>query len=69
VFGENATGLKRREFSAASIDALHKAFRLLTRGGLNTTQAVERIRTEVAPSREVEELLEFIRTSERGFIK
>jgi UDP-N-acetylglucosamine acyltransferase len=69
VFGENATGLKRRDFSAASIDALHKAFRLLTRGGLNTTQAVERIRTEVAPSREVEELLEFIRTSERGFIK
>lgn len=69
VFGENATGLKRRDFSAESIDALHKAFRLLTRGGLNTTQAVQRIAAEVAASREVEELLEFIRTSERGFIK
>jgi UDP-N-acetylglucosamine acyltransferase len=69
VFGENATGLKRRDFPTESIAALHKAFRLLTRGGLNTTQAVERIAAEVAPSREVEELLEFIRTSERGFIK
>jgi UDP-N-acetylglucosamine acyltransferase len=69
VFGENATGLKRRDFSGESIDALHKAFRLLTRSGLNTTQAVERIAAEVGPSREVEELLEFIRTSARGFIK
>ena len=69
VFGENATGLKRRDFSAESIDALHKAFRLLTRGGLNTTQAVERIIAEIPPSREVNELLDFIRTSERGFIK
>jgi UDP-N-acetylglucosamine acyltransferase len=69
VFGENATGLKRRDFPPASIDALHKAFRLLTRAGLNTTQAVQRILTEIAPSHEVNELLEFIRTSERGFIK
>jgi len=69
VFGENSTGLKRRDFSAESIDSLHKAFRLLTRGGLNTTQAVERIIAEIPPSREVNELLDFIRTSERGFIK
>lgn len=69
VFGENATGMKRRDFSSESIDALHKAFRLLTRGRLNTTQAVERIISEVPPSHEVNELLDFIRTSERGFIK
>jgi UDP-N-acetylglucosamine acyltransferase len=69
VFGENATGLKRRDFSGDSIDALHKAFRLLTRSGLNTTQAVERITAEIPSSHEVNELLDFIRTSERGFIK
>ena len=69
VFGENATGLKRRDFSSESIDALHKAFRLLTRGGLNTTQAIAKIIAEIAPSKEVNELLDFIRTSERGFIK
>jgi UDP-N-acetylglucosamine acyltransferase len=69
VFGENATGLKRRDFSTDTIDALHKAFRLLTRAGLNTTQAVARIMIEIPPSHEVNELLDFIRTSERGFIK
>jgi len=69
VFGENATGLKRRGYSPEAIDALHKAFRLLTNSGLNTTQALERIAAEIGPSPEVNELVEFIRTAERGFIK
>jgi UDP-N-acetylglucosamine acyltransferase len=69
VFGANSTGLERRGFSSDAIDALHKAFRLLTRAGLNTAQAVERIREEVPPGEEVAELLAFIASSERGFIK
>jgi len=48
---------------------LHKAFRLLTKSGLNTTQAVERIREEVPRSAEVCDLLAFIERSERGFVK
>jgi UDP-N-acetylglucosamine acyltransferase len=69
VFAANAVGMERRGFSADVIEAMHKALRLLTRSQLNTTQAVERIREEVPASAEIEELLEFIRTSERGFIK
>lgn len=69
VFAANATGLERRGFPAETIDALHKAFRLMTRSNLNTSQAVERIREEVPSTPEIEELLEFVRTSERGFIK
>lgn len=69
VFAANATGLERRGFPAATIDNLHKAFRLLTRSGLNTSQAVEKIREELPGSPEIDELLEFIRTSERGFVK
>lgn len=69
VFGANSTGLERRGFSSETIDALHKAFRLLTRAGLNTAQAVERIREEVQTSDEVAELLAFISLSQRGFIK
>ena len=69
VFGANATGLERRGFSGPAIDGLHKAFRLLTRAGLNTAQAIERIREEVPPSEEVSELLAFIASSERGFVK
>jgi UDP-N-acetylglucosamine acyltransferase len=69
VFAENAIGLKRRGYSAEAIEALHKAFRLLTRAGLNTSQAIEKIREEVPATPEVEELLAFIAASKRGFIK
>jgi len=69
VFGANRTGLERRGFEPATIEKLQTALRLLTRAGLNTSQAVERIRTEVPPCPEVEELLAFIAQSERGVIK
>jgi UDP-N-acetylglucosamine acyltransferase len=69
VFGANATGLERRGFSPQSIDFLHKAFRFLTRSGLNTSQAVGRIREEIPPSAEIDELLAFIEASQRGVIK
>ena len=69
VFGANRIGLERRGFEKPVIEALQTSFRLLTRAKLNTSQAVERIRSEVPPCAEVDELLEFIRTSERGVVK
>src|SRR5580704_11872466 len=69
VFGANSIGLARRGFDKPAIESLQTALRLLTRAGLNTTQAVERIREEVPASSEVEYLLEFIASSERGVIK
>jgi UDP-N-acetylglucosamine acyltransferase len=69
VFGSNSIGLKRRGFTPETVDALHKAFRLLTHTSLNTTQALERIAAEVPATPEIEELIAFIRASERGFVK
>ena len=69
VFGANRIGLERRGFSRETIEALQTALRLLTRAQLNTTQAIERIRAEVPPCAEIEELIEFIGSSERGVIK
>ena len=69
VFGANKVGLQRRGFSGETIDRLQKAFRLLTKAGLNTTQAVERIRAEIPATPELEELLAFIQSAERGFVK
>lgn len=69
VFGANRTGLERRGFPAASIDAINKAIRLLTRSGLNVSQAIDRIQSEMPACSEVEEMLEFIRGSERGVIR
>jgi UDP-N-acetylglucosamine acyltransferase len=69
VFGSNRIGLERRGFSEETRAALHKAFRLLSRSDLNTSQAVERIQSELPLSPELQDLLEFIRSSERGIIK
>ena len=69
VYGENKTGLERRGFPGESIEALHKAFRLLSRSKLNTSQALEKIQAEVGGTPEVDELLQFIAASTRGFIK
>ncbi|MEX2263294.1 MAG: acyl-ACP--UDP-N-acetylglucosamine O-acyltransferase [Bryobacteraceae bacterium] len=69
VFGANRVGLERRGVATETIEALQTAFRLLTRSGLNTSQAVERIRAEVPASVEVEEVLEFIRAAKRGVVK
>jgi UDP-N-acetylglucosamine acyltransferase len=69
VFGANSIGLERRGFSKQTIESLQTALRLLTRSNLNTSQAIERIRAEVPECAEVDELLEFIRASERGVVK
>ena len=68
-FGANATGLERRGFDAAVVENLQNALRLLTRGKLNTSQAIEKIRKEIPACPEVEELIVFIQSSQRGVIK
>ncbi len=69
VFGANKVGLERRGFPDETIEKLQTAFRLLTRAGLNTTQAIERIHGEVGACPELDEVIEFIRSSERGIVK
>jgi UDP-N-acetylglucosamine acyltransferase len=68
-FGPNKVGLERRGYSAATIAALHKAFRILTRSHLNTDDAIARVRSEISGHSEVEDLIAFIQSSERGVIK
>jgi UDP-N-acetylglucosamine acyltransferase len=68
-YGLNTVGMKRRGYPQEAVEALHHAFRLLLSSKLNTTQALARIREEVQGSAEVEELLRFIETSQRGVVK
>jgi UDP-N-acetylglucosamine acyltransferase len=68
AYGPNKIGLKRQGFSPERIARLEQAFRLLLNSGLNTSQAVERIRAE-ALSPDTQLLLDFIATSRRGVIK
>jgi UDP-N-acetylglucosamine acyltransferase len=69
VIGLNQVGLKRRNFPKETIQALQKAFKVLFFSRLNTTQALERIRTEVEQVPEVQEVIAFVETSPRGMVK
>ena len=69
TFGVNKVGLERRGFSAEAIQRLHKTFRILTKSGLNTDQALDKVAEEVESEEHVERVIEFIRNSSRGVIK
>ncbi len=68
-YGLNKVGVRRRGYSDETISALHHAFHLLLAAKLNTSQAVERMRAEIADVREVDELIQFIESSQRGVVK
>lgn len=68
-YGLNITGMKRRGYTRQTIDTLHHAFHLLLSAKLNTSQAIERIKTEITESAEVAYLLRFIEESDRGVTK
>jgi len=67
--GLNKVGIKRRGYSRETLDALHHAFHLLLSAKLNTTQALERIREELKNIPEVDQLVQFVETSQRGVVK
>ena len=68
-FGANSIGLERRGFSPERIKILQRAFRTLLRAKLNTSQALDALRTDFAESDDVRELVKFIEAAERGIVK
>jgi len=69
VYGINVVGLRRRGFDEARIERLHQAMRLLTQSKLNTSQALEKIRETLDQSEDIEVLVRFVESAERGVIK
>jgi UDP-N-acetylglucosamine acyltransferase len=69
AYGMNALGLERRGFSKERIRKIHHAYKVLLTSKLNTTQAVEKLKAEPDRGEDVEMLIRFIETSERGVIK
>jgi UDP-N-acetylglucosamine acyltransferase len=65
----NKVGLQRRGFSPARIAKLHHAFKILLASKLNTSQALAKLRSEGGRGEDVEMLMRFIESSERGIIK
>lgn len=67
TYGVNRIGLQRLGFSDERLKALERAYRLLVKSKLNTTQALERIEAELPGQEDVAHLVAFIKGSKRGF--
>jgi UDP-N-acetylglucosamine acyltransferase len=67
-FGPNTIGLERKGFSEDSRKALKQLWRLLRSSKMTTTEAVAKAKDELAGQPEVDVVLEFIESSQRGVI-
>jgi UDP-N-acetylglucosamine acyltransferase len=68
-YGANTIGLRRQGFTVETVKQIQHAFHLLLTSKLNTTQAVERMKAEMAGIPEIDYLIKFIETSTRGVLK
>ena len=69
AYGLNAVGLERRGFSRERIRKIHHAYKVLLASKLNTSQALEKLKSEPDQGADVEMLIRFIEASARGVIK
>jgi UDP-N-acetylglucosamine acyltransferase len=69
VYGINKEGLRRREFSKESILALQKTFKILIKSEYSHKLAMENVRKLAETHAEVQQVLDFIDQSERGWIR
>ncbi len=65
-YGPNTIGLERKGLSDDRIEALKAFWRVLRNPKLNTSQALEKVREELAGQEDIDRLLGFIDSSERG---
>ena len=67
--GINSIGLRRRGFTNEKICEIQEIYRYLYLSGLNNSDAVERIEAELPASKERDEIIMFVRNSQRGIIR
>jgi len=67
--GINSIGLRRRGYTNEQISDIQDIYRLIFQSGLNNTQALERMETELPDTKEKEAIMNFLRTSQRGIIR
>jgi len=66
VIRTNLVGLRRTGIAEDGIKILNKAFKIMFRSGLSKTHGLERLSSELELSNELEHLIFFCKTSERG---
>jgi len=69
AYGMNKVGLERRGFSKERIAKIHHAYKILLASKMNTSQALAKLKSEANHGEDVDMLIRFIESAERGIIK
>ncbi|MCB9246490.1 MAG: acyl-ACP--UDP-N-acetylglucosamine O-acyltransferase [Flavobacteriales bacterium] len=67
--GVNSIGLRRRGFSSEKINEIQEIYRLIYLRGMNNNQALAHVEAEMPATKERDDILSFIRASDRGIMK
>ena len=67
--GINSIGLRRRGFDTEKIREIQDIYRILYQKNYNTTQALEKIEAEMEATKERDQIILFIKNSQRGIMK
>ncbi len=67
--GINSIGLRRRGFSNKKINEIQEIYRRIYLKGMNNSKALDAIQMEMSSSKERDEILNFVRNSDRGVMK
>lgn len=67
--GINSVGLRRRGFSSDKINEIQDIYRVLFLKNSNTTKALDMVEAGFKPTEERDEIVNFIRNSNRGIMK
>ena len=67
--GLNIVGLRRKNFKPETIEEVKKAYNLLYNSGLNVSQAVQKIKSDLHQTEEIKNLVAFIENTGRGISK
>lgn len=67
--GVNSIGMRRRGFSTDKIAEIQEIYRILYLRGHNNSKAISIIEKEMEPTRERDEIVTFIKESDRGVMK
>ncbi|MBQ6085295.1 MAG: acyl-ACP--UDP-N-acetylglucosamine O-acyltransferase [Bacteroidaceae bacterium] len=67
--GLNVVGLHRRDFDRNIIDNIHKTYQIIMQGTGKMNDLLQRVENEIPMSKEIQYILDFIRSSKRGFIR
>ncbi len=69
IYNLNSVGLRRNNFSEETINMLKEVIKIIFRTGLNTSQALNKLKEQFPNQEEIKNIIIFIEKSKRGITK